>query len=1344
MIKKATLLYVFSLVTQFAFAFLPPLDTPRAPANVQAEFRSDCALARASVEQDINNVRARLLVGGDIWWDGSGQGRYIVPKVTVGEEVSSIFAASVWIGGFDPNGNLKMAAKTYGTSSGDTDFWPGPLDPNTGTTEASECQKWDRFFEVNGDNIRQHIVNYNTAVANGEIEISAADISEDILGWPGRGNPFFNQINGFELPNTDQGLASFNDRNGNELYEPHLGDYPTVEIRDCPNTNFADQMFFWIYNDAGNVHTETQGNAIQMEVQVQSFAYATNDELNNMTFQRYKLINRAITDIDSCFFGVWMDPDLGCPEDDYIGADTSRSLAFVYNQDATDGQPGCDCPVGTQNVPTYCNEVPMLGVDYFRGPLDENGNELGMSSFTYFNRPGTGINTNTTDPQTAQEYYNYLSGSWKNGAAITRGGNGFGGTERINFVFPASPDDESDDAWSMCTAGLPQSDRRTIQASGPFLLKPGAVNELIVGVVWVPNIDYPCPNLDDLTRADDLAQAVFNNCFKIADGPDAPDLTMVELDQKVVVTISNDAQSSNNAGETYQEEDFQASEFVPEDEKQYDFEGYKIYQLIDPNVSVTELDDPSKAALIFQTDIQNGIGELINWEEIANPSSAGASTIFQPVLQVEGRDAGLKHTFVFDEDRFADEGGSLINFKDYYIMALAYGHNNYGDFNPQTGEGQARPYIEGRRNIRVYTVTPYPNGDLILNSDVNDGPVVTRLDGSGTGGVFLNMDSTQYETILSNDFDGRIRYLGGQAPVEVKIYNPRLIPDAKFFIRLVENGNSFDQGAYWQLLDENQTVLIERSDADLDKFNDQLIGEFGFSISVKQAEEPGTNGLIGNGATGMSLSYADASGPQWFDAIKDDDSRSAQFTNFLKTSPNEPDNALDPNQDFSNLGGLGYFVPYSMTDYRSTEEFYLSPGWMSSISSIFRNANRVDRLNNVDIVFTSDKSKWSQCIVIETATEAYYGIEGTGFQTIDGRTQFQVRKSASVTKEDNDGDGLPDIDPDRNVRGYAWFPGYAIDVETGRRLNIFFGENSVFRCDHGNINLCEDGENYFQGFEPGGDDMMFRLNDQLNIETGFNSRMNEYFSGQHMIYVTDMDYDGCESLHMTEDQLASCSNDYDNCEGRLSQLGNFSPTTRGLTANNIKWTSLAVAAENQQFLSYADGLIPNDLTIKLRVNNPFRKENITGINDGSPFYELDFTGLAAKTISTETEKNTALDQVNVVPNPYYGFSDYETSKVTTTIKITNLPAQCDVTIYSLDGKFIRKYTVNNTTPQNNNISNAGVPIDQAIPSLEWDLKNSQGVPIASGVYLIHVQSPDFGERVLKWFGVNRKFDPTGL
>ena len=49
------------------------------------------------------------------------------------------------------------------------------------------------------------------------------------------------------------------------------------------------------------------------------------------------------------------------------------------------------------------------------------------------------------------------------------------------------------------------------------------------------------------------------------------------------------------------------------------------------------------------------------------------------------------------------------------------------------------------------------------------------------------------------------------------------------------------------------------------------------------------------------------------------------------------------------------------------------------------------------------------------------------------------------------------------------------------------------------------------------------------------------------------------------------------------------------------------------------------------------------------------------------------------------------------------------------------------------------------PDLEWDLNNFAGVPVASGVYIFHVVDVENGiERNIKWFGVKRRFDPSGL
>ena len=122
-----------------------------------------------------------------------------------------------------------------------------------------------------------------------------------------------------------------------------------------------------------------------------------------------------------------------------------------------------------------------------------------------------------------------------------------------------------------------------------------------------------------------------------------------------------------------------------------------------------------------------------------------------------------------------------------------------------------------------------------------------------------------------------------------------------------------------------------------------------------------------------------------------------------------------------------------------------------------------------------------------------------------------------------------------------------------------------------------------------------------------------------------------------------------------------------------------------------------------------------------------------------------MDSIGVVPNPYLAYSEYEASSFDNTVKITNLPAQCVVTIYSLDGRFIRQYTRNEEGKPNSPPRNSPpVAVNQIVPDLEWNLKNFAGIPIASGVYLIHVNAPGLGERVIKWFGVSRQFDPSGL
>lgn len=508
--------YLFSAVlTIFLFQLSSArIDPGQRPAkNTEASFRSDCASAAAQTDLAINNVRARLTTGGDLWWDGSDAG-YIVPAVEGSDGVASIFAGGLWVGGVDPGGNLKIACQTYGHFNGNNEFWPGPLN-DFGQTDASQCQDWDRFFKTTAESVQQHRLAWQEAVNQGLDELSPDMISDDIKGWPGLGNPFFFDVHGFDLPPDNQGfngLADFYDVGGaSGVYEPQFGDFPILGILGgCGNDIIVpDELIFWIINDAGGIHANTNGDPIQMEIQNYSFGFKTNNRLNDMTFHKYKMVNRAIENIEGTYIGVWVDADLGCYTDDYIGCDTSRSLVYTYNADALDGNSNCtDCLVNT-----YCEDIPVVGVDFLKGPLNEFGEILGMSSFTYYASQNTQPNAGMTDPQIAPEYYNYLSGKWRDGTPLTQWGTGYNpaSTAYTNYAFPSAPDDT--DGWSMCSTSMSLGDYRTIQAAGPFTLLPGAVNSIFTGVVWVPSMSYPCPDMTRFFDADDMAQNAFNNCF---------------------------------------------------------------------------------------------------------------------------------------------------------------------------------------------------------------------------------------------------------------------------------------------------------------------------------------------------------------------------------------------------------------------------------------------------------------------------------------------------------------------------------------------------------------------------------------------------------------------------------------------------------------------------------------------------------------------------------------------------------------------------------------------------------------------------------------------------------------
>ncbi|MFM9007799.1 MAG: hypothetical protein ACKORE_04375, partial [Bacteroidota bacterium] len=145
------------------------------PAPKASRSAAVCPTTKAQIDLDVNQVRARILVGGDLWWDPVGQIPYY--EVPIGSNKNSIFSGALWIGGFDQSNQLLVAAQTY-RQGGANDFWGGPIskDPSTGamTITDTRCNEFDRFWGVTREEVDEFL--------------ATGQASTNIQSWPGNGN----------------------------------------------------------------------------------------------------------------------------------------------------------------------------------------------------------------------------------------------------------------------------------------------------------------------------------------------------------------------------------------------------------------------------------------------------------------------------------------------------------------------------------------------------------------------------------------------------------------------------------------------------------------------------------------------------------------------------------------------------------------------------------------------------------------------------------------------------------------------------------------------------------------------------------------------------------------------------------------------------------------------------------------------------------------------------------------------------------------------------------------------------------------------------------------------------
>lgn len=877
-----------------------------------------CKRAQSTAELNINNVRALINGYGNMWYDGEHP-QYHLPKAN---NTCPLFCAALWIGGTDVNDQLRIAALRFGSDG--EDYWPGPLKINgTASVDLPICNAYDKHWIITKAEVMEHKSHFtygqndadHYVVPNGDV----FDIPDVILNWPAHGN-------GDDL---SQFIAPFFDADGDLKYNPALGDYPYYDFDNklCPRTLKAqwgkdytshvqptmeddyysddiirggilsdqvlkgDQTIWWIFNDMGNTHTETNGEHIGLEIRAQAFAFSTNNDINNMTFYSYEIINRSTYELRNTYFSQWVDADLGYAFDDFVGCDVRRGLGYCYNGDEIDG-PGSG---------SYSGIPPAVGIDFFQGPymdpdgmdnpkididkildpgytntqikdllakykmktvngqdsVDKNGRQVydtisitdaadvfystnetgwtswyfhpeeaiggcaingvnfgnnivdderyGMRRFVYYDNGSNAING---EPAKASDYYNYLRGYWKNGQRMKYGGNAIsasaGATDLdCDFMFPGDSDpwrwgvngaelptpwDEKQ--WTEVTSGenVTPWDRRFMQSAGPFTLKPGALNYVTVGIPFAQaSSGNAWSSVEELRKVDDVCQALFENCFKVLDGPDAPTLTCQELNNEIILYINYEEPTSNNYKEKYREIDPAIPQSYTDElgnlqlydstARSYIFEGYQIFQLRDANVSVADIRDITKARLVAQCDIENyydtvifetnARGDSLVRVRNENPSSAIATLVnYNPdaatgltgEVMVNGTNAGIRHVFRITTDAFAvGTNTSLVNNREYYFIAIAYAQNRFKPYIATDPDGQTTPYLAGRKSENGKAIEPIvaiphnpaaEDGGKMAQAEFGMCPSIIRIEGYGNGGSVLRLTQSSIDELM--------------------------------------------------------------------------------------------------------------------------------------------------------------------------------------------------------------------------------------------------------------------------------------------------------------------------------------------------------------------------------------------------------------------------------------------------------------------------------------------------------------------------------------------------------------------------------------------------------------------
>lgn len=543
-----------------------------------------------------------------------------------GSGKTAVFTSGIWVMG-KVNGELRSAVTEYAT-----EWSPGtiPYDPVTRqpTSNAPLNTPAHQIYSIQkGDSSDPSSPNYNR-------EYATWPASE---GAPAHDGEIFTDTNGNGVRDAGEPYQDF-DGDGN--YDPPDGLYVTGE--DPPKLK-GDEMAWHVMNDIGApIFGELWGtDPLGVEAQVLTYNRSDQSIYENIQFYDIKLVNKGGNNIDSTYFSLWSDVDLGDATDDAGGCDSSLSLAYIFN--------------GREYDREYGLTAPAVGYTILQGPLvNSPGDSVVYEDETYPDQTTLDMSAFIlilkynpfNDPENAEEGYNLVRGLTPNDGdpLIDPWGN--------ITTFHVSGDPVSGSGWTSI-ASYWLGDKRLLMSSGPFTMEPWSddnlngiadfgepgVQVIHAALIIVSGIDY----LDSITSLKYATQKVHSDYAQgfVSPSLDKPIVSATPSDQEIVLNWSEGSAA-------YEE----MTSFG------YAFEGYNVYQGETSEGPWTRLET---------YDVINGVGLI---EEVVADEYGFITT----ELVQFGDDTGLRHLLSITEDAL-NEGAPLVNNKLYHFALSAYAYN---------------------------------------------------------------------------------------------------------------------------------------------------------------------------------------------------------------------------------------------------------------------------------------------------------------------------------------------------------------------------------------------------------------------------------------------------------------------------------------------------------------------------------------------------------------------------------------------------------------------------------------------------------------------------------------------